>query len=143
MTRSSRIALSALGVLALILAGLASMTGLYVVNPVPTLPEGETIWYYRRGLGLPMVSSADGLNIKYSNGVSTENRYAMNAKIATVIGSHVIAKFPYVPSLYLMSTGNKDFSKLGAPGGAPAGGPAKGAEGAETTPYATPGASKP
>jgi hypothetical protein len=95
--------------------GALSMTGFFVVNPITTVPKGETIWYYRRGTGLPFVSSADGLNVKRGTGVTPESRSATNATIAQIIGKRVISKFDYANSLYLYSTGNKDFSVIGAP----------------------------
>jgi hypothetical protein len=92
-----------------------STTGVYVVNPIPAVPEGETIWFYRRGTGLPFISSADGLNVARGRGISLDSRSAMNAQIAAIIGNHVLAKFGYSPALYLHSTGNRDFTSLGAP----------------------------
>jgi hypothetical protein len=101
--------------------GALSMTGFYVVNPITTVPEGETIWFYRRGTGLPFVSSADGLNVTRGNGVNIDSRSSMNTKVAQIIGKKVISKFAYSSALYLYSTGNKDFSALGAPNKAPPG----------------------
>jgi hypothetical protein len=99
----------------LLALGALSTTGFFVVNPIPTVPEGETIWYYRRGTGLPFVSSADSLTVKAGKTVSSEERSAMNARVAGIIGKKVISKLGYSKQMYLFSTGNKDFSAIGAP----------------------------
>jgi len=120
MAKGGKKALIILAAALALALGALSMTGLYVVNPIPTVPEGETVWYYRRGTGLPFISSADGLNVARGQGITLESRSSMNANVARIIGKRVIGKFGYSPSLYLMTTGNKDFTALGAPAKAPA-----------------------
>lgn len=112
-----------IAILVTLLAAVAAawnLTGLYLVPPIATVPQGETVYYYRRGTGLPFVSSADGLNLEHHNGVTVQTRAAMNALVAGIIGKRVIAKFGYSQSLYLSSTGNRDFSALGKPLSVPA-----------------------
>lgn len=99
----------------LVLSAFYSTTGFYVVTPFPGLPGGETIYYNRRGSGLPFVASADSLNIKHDNGVSEGNTMLMNSQIAALIEKRVILKLGYSKSLYMFSTGNKDFTKPQAP----------------------------
>jgi hypothetical protein len=121
MAQGGKRALIIVVAILVLIAGGASTTGIFVVNPIPTVPEGETVWYYRRGTGLPFVSSADGLNVAQGAGVTQDSRASMNAKIARLIGAKVISKLGYSRALYLYSTGNKDFSAIGAPVKAPPG----------------------
>jgi len=114
-SKGKRIAVAIVATLALAVTAVWNMTGLYVVPPIANVPQGETIWFYRRGTGLPFVSSADGLNLEHHNGVNPQTRGAMNALVANIIGKHVIAKFGYSQSLYVKSTGNRDFSALEKP----------------------------
>ena len=114
-SKEKRIAVAAVATLALAVAAFGNLTGFYVVPPIATVPQGETIWFYRRGTGLAFISSADGLNLEHHNGVNSQTRGAMNALVANIIGKHVIAKFGYSQSLYVKSTGNRDFSALEKP----------------------------
>jgi hypothetical protein len=114
-SKGKRIAISVIATLALAVLAFWNLTGLYIVPPIATVPRGETIWFYRRGTGLSFISSADGLNLEHHNGVNPQTRGAMNALVANIIGKHVIAKFGYSQSLYVKSTGNRDFSALEKP----------------------------
>jgi len=114
-SKGKKIAIAVAVTLALAVAAFWNLTGFYVVPPISNVPKGETIWFYRRGTGLPFISSADGLNIEHHNGVTAQTRGAMNALVANIIGKRVISKFGYSQGFYMKSTGNRDFSALEKP----------------------------
>jgi hypothetical protein len=114
-SRGRKIAIAVAVTLAVALLSFFNLTGFYVVPPISRLPKGETIWFYRRGTGLPFISSADGLNLEHHNGVTVQTRGAMNALVANILGKRVISKHPYSQVFYMRSTGNRDFSALEKP----------------------------
>ena len=114
-SKGKRITVVAVAILAVAVLSFFNLTGFYVVPPISKLPKGETIWFYRRGTGLPFISSADGLNLEHHNGVTIQTRGAMNALVANIIGKRVISKHSYSQGFYMKSTGNRDFSALEKP----------------------------
>jgi len=114
-SKGKKIGIGVAAILALAVLSFFNLTGFYIVPPIAKLPKGETIWFYRRGTGLPFISSADGLNLEHHNGVTTQTRGAMNALVANIIGKGVIWKCGYSQVLYMRSTGNRDFSALEKP----------------------------
>jgi hypothetical protein len=84
-------------------------TGFFVIQPTGALPKGATVWYWRYGTGLPFVSSADGLLVDWQGGVSLFGRRFVLATLGELITQLKIAFLPYSKTLYLISTGGREF----------------------------------
>ena len=84
-------------------------TGFFVIQPIRALPEGATVWYWRYDTGLPFISSADGFLIDNQRDVSLLNRGLILAACAKPITQLKIASLPYSKTLYLISTGGREF----------------------------------
>jgi len=84
-------------------------TGFFVIQPTGALPKGTTVWYWRYGTGLPFISSADGFLVDTQGGVSLLGRRFVLASLAELIVQLKIASLPYSKTLYLISTGGRDF----------------------------------
>ena len=85
--------------------------GIFVIQPIGAIPEGATIFYWRNGMNIPFISSADGLLEKSGSGVSLLGRGLILAKIAEPIKEREIFRFDYSETLYLWSTGGKKYEK--------------------------------
>jgi len=84
-------------------------TGFFVIQPAGALPEGATVWYWRYGTGLPFISSADGFLVDMQGGASLLDRGFFLAVLAELIAQLKIASLPYSKTLYLISTGGREF----------------------------------
>ena len=84
-------------------------TGFFVIQPTGALPKGATVWYWRYGTGLPFVSSADGFLVDRPGGVSLLGRRFVLSSLAELIAQLKIASLPYSKTLYLISTGGREF----------------------------------
>lgn len=93
-----------IGLLATLVA-VYMFTGFFLVQPIGAIPEGATIWYFRFGLNIPFVASADGMLLKEGKGVSILGRAMMMGAVSTHILDRKILRLPYSESLYLWSTG--------------------------------------
>lgn len=85
--------------------------GIFVIQPIGAIPEGTTIVYWRSGMNMPFISSADGLLEKSGAGVSLLGRGLILAKVAEPIKENEIFRFNYSETLYLWSTGGKSYEK--------------------------------
>jgi len=85
--------------------------GIFVIQPIGAIPEGTTIIYWRTGLNLPFIASADGLLDKSGAGVSLLGRGMMLAKVAEPLKENEIFRIGYSETIYLWSTGGKKFEK--------------------------------
>lgn len=90
---------------------LLSTLGIFVVQPIGAVPEGATIIYFRLGLDLPFISSADGFLLKTTGSVSLLGRGVVLGKIGELISDRKIISLPYNHFLYLISTGGLEFSQ--------------------------------
>ena len=104
------------GVIAVILFCLVSSfgyftTGFFVIQPIGAVPEGATVWYWRLDTSLPFISSADGLLLEKELGVSLLGRAVALGAVAKPITDRKIASLPYSRTLYLVSTGGREFEK--------------------------------
>ena len=97
--------------IALIIGFIYFTMGLFVVQPIGAIPEGATVLYWRYGAKLPVISSADGLLSKKEQGVSLLGRAVALGTIGTLVTERKIIKFPYSRTLYLISTGGREFEK--------------------------------
>jgi hypothetical protein len=85
--------------------------GLFVIQPIGAIPSGATLVYWRAGLNLPFICSADGLLKKSGAGVSLLGRGMVLAKVSKPILDRKIMKFEYSETLYLWSTGGERYKK--------------------------------
>lgn len=85
--------------------------GVFVIQPIGAIPDGATIVYWRAGINMPFVSSADGLLEKSGTGVSLLGRGMVLAKVAEPIKEREIFRFGYSEKLYLKSTGGKKYDR--------------------------------
>lgn len=85
--------------------------GIFVIQPIGAIPDGVTIVYWRIGTKMPFVSSADGLLEESGSGVSLLGRGAVLAGVAEPITERELFRFGYSRTLYLWSTGGKEYSK--------------------------------
>ena len=85
--------------------------GFFVIQPIGALPEGATVFYWRAGLNLPFVSSADGILLEQKGSVSLLGRGIVMGRVAETIGDRKIATLPYSSALYMISTGGKEFDR--------------------------------
>jgi hypothetical protein len=81
--------------------------GIFVIQPMGAIPDGVTIIYWRIGLNIPFVASADGILEKSGSGVSLLGRGVLLAAISKPIIDKEIFRFGYSETLYLWSTGGK------------------------------------
>lgn len=85
--------------------------GIFVIQPIGAIPDGVTIVYWRSGLNLPFVSSADGFLIDSDVGISLLTRGMTLAKLSEPILEKEITRFSYSETLYLWTTGGKQFDR--------------------------------
>ena len=83
--------------------------GIFVIQPIGAIPDGTTIIYWRSGLDIPFIASADGLLEKSGTGVSLLGRGLMLAELAEPIKEREIFRLPYLETLYLWSTGGRKY----------------------------------
>jgi len=88
-----------------------STMGLFVVQPIGAIPEGTTVLYWRYDTTLPFISSADGLLLEKGQGVSLLGRAVVLGAIGELMEERKIMNLPYSRTLYLISTGGKEFEK--------------------------------
>lgn len=85
--------------------------GIFVIQPIGAIPDGATIIYWRTGLNLPFIASADGILEESDAGVSLLGRGMLIGKLAEPIKEKEIFRFGYSETLYLWSTGGKTYEK--------------------------------
>ena len=85
--------------------GLYSLTGLYVMPPKDSPPNGATIWYYRRGSGLPFLSSPD------SRRRAREAARSPELVALAPRRNWVIARLPFARAVYLWTSGGVEYLK--------------------------------
>lgn len=85
--------------------------GIFVIHPMGAIPEGITIVYWRTGLKLPFIASADGILEESGAGVSLLGRGILIGNFAEPIKEKEIFRFGYSETLYLWSTNGKTYEK--------------------------------
>ncbi len=85
--------------------------GIFVIQPIGAIPEGATIVYWRSGLNLPFIASADGLLEEKGSGVSLLGRAAVIAGLADTLKQRKIVRVDYSETIYLWSTGGRQYEK--------------------------------
>ena len=84
-------------------------TGFFVIQPIGPFPEGATVWYWRYHTGLSFISSADGFLVHNQRDVSLLNQGIVLTALVKPITQLKIAFLPYSKTLYLISTGGREF----------------------------------
>lgn len=87
-----------------------TLTGFFVVQPLGSIPNGVTIWYFRAGLNLPFISSPDGILLEKQESFSLLERGVVLAQVGKLVMEQEIARFQYSESLYLRTTGGRKFN---------------------------------
>lgn len=87
------------------------LCGVFVIQPIGAIPDGTTIIYYRMGMDVPFIASADGLLEESGAGVSLLGRGLFLAKLSDPILEREIFRFGYSERIYLWSTGGKQYTK--------------------------------
>lgn len=85
--------------------------GIFVIQPIGAIPQGTTIVYWRFGLKMPFIASADGLLDKAGLDVSLLGRGVMLSGLAGIITDRELFRLPYYETLYLLSTGGEKYLK--------------------------------
>jgi hypothetical protein len=98
-----------LGFVALVL--FRSFCGIFVVQPIGAIPDGGTIIYWRSGLNMPFIASADGLQQEFDGGVSLLGRGVILAGLTDMLRERKIVSLPYSRTLYLWSTGGREYDR--------------------------------
>ena len=107
MKKRTKLLTGILLITAIAIIVLITQTGFFVYEPIGDLPEGGTIWYWRNGLDIDFISSADGMLIKEGIAFSFLSRPIMLIKTLEVIDGRDIANFPYSDFLFRYSTREK------------------------------------
>jgi len=109
-SRKHRIGLFVLiGVVAVVL--FRSFCGIFVVQPIGAIPDGGTIIYWRSGLNMPFIASADGLQQEFDGGVSLLGRGLILAGLTDMLKERKIVSLPYSETLYLWSTDGREYDR--------------------------------
>lgn len=85
--------------------------GVFVIQPIGAIPDGVSIVYWRLGMNLPFISSADGILEDSGAGVSLLGRGVILSKVAEPIIDRELFRFDYSQTLYLWSTSGKQYEK--------------------------------
>lgn len=109
--KSTKIGLIALASIFVAVGFVYFTMGLFAIQPIGAIPKGSTILYWRYGTKLPFISSADGLLLEKGQGVSLLGRSIVLGTIGKLMEERKIVNLPYSKTLYLISTGGKEFGK--------------------------------
>lgn len=86
--------------------------GIFVMQAIGPITESSTIIYWRAGMDIPFVSSADGILKRSQFGVSSLGRGLVISKFAEPVQNREIFRFGYSKMFYLWSTGGQTFDDL-------------------------------
>jgi hypothetical protein len=109
--KESNKALLIIGLIAVVLLIIVFTTGFFVVQPIGAIPEGVTVWYFRSGLDLGFIESADGILLDSKGGVSLLGRMTVMGEVISLIEGRTIVKLPYLKFMYKISTGGVEFEQ--------------------------------
>lgn len=85
--------------------------GILVNQPIGVLPDGFTLIYYRQGLNLPFITSADGIQEATTGKVSLFGRGVVLSAMAQAVENRKIITLPYSHTIYLWSTGGNEYDR--------------------------------
>lgn len=80
---------------------------IFVIQPIGALPDGRTILLYRSGQ-LQFIDSPDSICERIQGGV---NLICRAGALGIVKPENIVARFPYSRTLYLISTGGKEYDR--------------------------------
>lgn len=87
------------------IVGFYLLFGLFVVQPIGAVPEGVTILYFRAGLNLNFIDSADSFSMRVMDGkVSLFSRALALGTVGKHLDGRIILRLPYSEILYSIST---------------------------------------
>lgn len=98
-------------IIILLLLGVYTLTGFFVVQPISAVPNWVTIWYLRYQTNLPFISSADGLSLDRVWSVSLLSRGVALKSASEAFEGKIIARLPYMDFLYSISTDWQNFDR--------------------------------
>lgn len=84
--------------------------GIFVIQPLQSLPDGVTIVYHSRPSSTPLVLSPDGVCLETMGEVTLLCRMAGIAA-ASELTDRILFRLPYNQTLYLISTGGREFDR--------------------------------
>ncbi len=106
MNKSKRIPLLILCSIGVLAVFTRLFLGFFVIQPLGVLPDGVTLLYWRAGLNLPFIASADGILEKSGAGISIFGRAAVLGTMAETIKPREIARLGYSETLFNWSISN-------------------------------------
>ena len=98
-------------IFAILVLLLFTLTGFFVIQPIGALPEGTTIWYFRPGINMSLIESADGMLLKDEGSVTLLGRLLIISSVTDALEDRIICKFPYQKWMYKISTKGVEFEK--------------------------------
>jgi hypothetical protein len=98
------------GIAAVAMAVASQFLTIFVIQPIGAIPDGVTIITSRREK-TKFIDSADAVCLREFGQVNLFCRMGVMGGIAKEENGKIYARLPYVRSLYLWSTGGKEFSK--------------------------------
>jgi hypothetical protein len=108
MTSRNRRVIMALLALIVVVVLLATQVTIFVVHPMRAVPKGRTL-VISRLTNTRFIDSAEGICDRTQNGVSLLCRGTVLTRV--MIEAHVYARLPYSKTLYLISTGGKEYDR--------------------------------
>lgn len=96
---------------AAIMAFIYFFTGFFVVQPIGAIPEGVTIWYFRKDINLPFISSPDGIMLEKEGHVNLLGRAVVLSSVMNSLDEKRICNLPYQKWMYKISTKGQEFEK--------------------------------
>lgn len=103
------------GIIVLLLASIMTFiyffTGFFVIQPIGAVPEGVTIWYFRKDINLPFISSPDGIMLEKEGHVNLFGRAIVLFSVMTSLEGKRICNLPYQKWMYRISTKGQEFEK--------------------------------
>lgn len=97
--------------LLLIVIAFRFFCGIFVIQPIGSMPKGATYVYWRSGIDLPFIESADGYLEKKGYPVSAFARGTVLMKYTESIKQKQIVRFDYNETLYLHSTNGRKYNE--------------------------------
>jgi hypothetical protein len=101
--------ISLVALVVLVLAAYTQLT-IFVIQPLGAVPEGRTVVIWRR-TKTKFIDSADAVCLREMGGVNLFCRVAVLGGIVGEDGKGIPLRLPYSRTLYLVSTGGKEFDR--------------------------------
>ncbi len=105
-----KISLIVAGIVAVAIAIASQFLTIFVIQPIGAIPEGVTIITNRREK-TKFIDSADAICLREFGQVNLLCRVGVMGGIAKGENGKIYGRLPYMRSLYLWSTGGKEFDR--------------------------------